>query len=215
MPLPAIKEQFAAVRRDSVPALSYRIAQIARAANAAVMAIEPKPLGYLRTVDGVAGAPEEAVRPHGLIVYQYQRLDLVIEFALDALRTLSPRLSGSYSEAHTVFINGQPAQAPYVISADDNVIIANTQPYARKIEVGHMKMSVPGTDHVYAQAEQIVGERFDDLVQVKFTFVALPNGDALAGQFRRGIQPQSRRRLQRDTRRGASPMFPALTFKLK
>src|SRR5690349_14974747 len=109
MAVPALRDQFAAVKSGSAREISSRIAEIAKLANAGIMALEPVPTGFVRTVDGVEGAPEEAVRPDGLIVYKYQRIDTVVEFALDTLRALSPKLTGAYQEAHTVFINGAPA----------------------------------------------------------------------------------------------------------
>lgn len=214
MTVPAIRDQFVAVRQGSLRQLNERVVEIAKWANAGVMALEPKPVGYIRIVDGVAGAVEEMVKPNGIIIYKYQRLDIIIEFALETLRKLSPRLSGAYVEAHTVYINRAPVQPPYVISSTDEVMISNPEPYARKIEVGHMKMKVPGTDHVYSQAQQIVAREFGSLVSVQFNFVSLPAG-ALSGRFTKGAQPQSRKRLQKDTRSGAKPEFPALIFKLR
>lgn len=196
----ALRDQFAAVRKNTQAQLGARILMIAEAANAAIMALPPQPHGYVRTIF-----------PNNLIVYEYQRSDLVIEFALDVLRSLSPRLSGAYQEAHTVYVNGVAVQAPYQFSSTDSVMIANPEPYAREIEVGHMKMRVPGTDHVYQQAQRVVNRAYGDQVLVEFNYVALPSA-SLAGKFRRGVQPQSRRRLQKDTRQGASPMFPALIF---
>lgn len=215
MVLPAVRDQFALAKQGGLRQLNQGIVDLAKWANAGIMALEPKPVGYVRVVDGSVGLPEEAVKPNGIIVYKYQRLDIVIQFALETLRTLSPRLTGAYQEAHTVFINHSPAQAPYVISSADDVMISNTEPYARKVEVGHMKMKVPGTDHVYQQAQQIVNREYQGIVSVEFNYVPLPSADALAGRFTKGIQPQSRKRLQKDTRRGATHEFPALLFKLK
>lgn len=160
--VPAIRDQFAAAKKNTRIELGSRILAIAEAANAAIMALPPQPHGYIRTIF-----------PNNLIVYEYQRSDLVVEFALDVLRSLSPRLTGAYQEAHTVFVNGVAVQPPYNFYATDDVVISNLEPYARKIEIGKMKMTVPGTDHVYQQAQQIIAREFAGLVTVQFTWRSL------------------------------------------
>lgn len=213
--VPALRDQFAAARKGTQSQLTSILAMIAKEANAGIMRLEPRPAGFVRTVDGAVGAPEEAVKPDGLIVYDYQRLDIVVQFALDTLRTLSPHRSGAYQEAHTVMINHAAVSPPYAISPTDEVMIVNPEPYARKIEVGHMHMLVPGTDRVYQQAKQVIDRTYQELVETEFTYVDLPDAQNLAGRFSPGVQPQSRVRLQKDTRRGAAPQFPALIFHLR
>lgn len=173
MAVPALRDQFAAAKQGSLQQLNGRLVDIAKLANAGIMALDPKPVGFIRIVDGITGRREEAVKPNGIIVYQYQRLDIVIDFALDTLSKLSPRSSGDYAAAHTAFVNGIAVQPPYVIGASDDVAISNLEPYARKIEVGKMHMTVPGTDHVYQQAQQIVQRQYGALVTVEFTWRSL------------------------------------------
>lgn len=206
MAVPAIRDQFALARKNSLAQLNGRIVTIAKQANAAIMNLEPRPAGFVRTVDGIAGAQEEAVKPNGLIVYDYQRLDLVVAFALDTLRMLSPKKSGAYVEAHTVFINGRAAQPPYVISARDDVAISNPEPYARKIEIGRMQMRIPGTDHVYQQAQQVVARAWANLVNVEFTWrsLSLKTGSPLIVSKKKGR-----------TGEHALQSQPALVFTLK
>lgn len=161
--VPALRDQFAAVKQNTRAQLGAQILAIAEAANAVIMMMPPQPHGYIRTIF-----------PDGpLIVYEYQRSDLALEFALDVLRSLSPRLTGAYQEAHTVFINGVAVQPPYQFSPSDDVVISNLEPYARKIEVGKMKMTVPGTDHVYQQAQQIIAREYAGLIDVQFTWRSL------------------------------------------
>lgn len=191
--VPAIRDQFAAAKRQSLAQLGSNILAIAEAANAAIMALPPKPHGYVR-----------AIFPNNTIVYEYQRSDLAVEFALDVLRALSPRKSGAYQEAHTVFVNGAAVQPPYQFNPTDDVVISNLEPYARKIEIGRMKMSVPGTDHVYQQAQQIIQREFAGLIDVKFTWRSL----SAAGSRPRVVTKKKGR-----TSEHALQSQPALVFK--
>jgi hypothetical protein len=52
----------------------------------------------VRHVDG-ALAPEEAVKVGGVIVYDYNRLDLVKKLALEILKEFSPDKTGDYIAA--------------------------------------------------------------------------------------------------------------------
>lgn len=193
------------------------LAEFAKQANAAVMNFDPKPAGFIRTVDGTEGAPEEAVRPNGVIVYQYQRIETAVLAAMDVLRQLSPVASGAYREAHTIYVNdaAQLTSLP-TMTAEDDIAIMNLEPYARKIEVGHMTMKVSGTNHVYQQAQQIIAGRFGNQVRVTTEMRPAPEGGyVLKGSFQRGSGPQARKRLAKDTRAGANLTYPALVFSLR
>lgn len=215
--VPAIRDQFALARKSAMAQVQNNLAEFAKQANAAVMAFDPKPAGFIRMVDGVAGAPEEAVKPNGVIVYRYQRIEEAVLAAMDVLRQHSPVLSGVYRDAHTIYVNGE-AQLERLptMTADDEVMITNLGPYARKIEVGHMTMKVSGSSHVYQQAQQIIAGRFGNQVKVRFEMRPAPQGGyVLKGRFSRGVGPSARKRLAKDTRRGAELTYPALVFSLR
>lgn len=217
MALPALRDQFALARKSAMAQLNSNLADFAKQANAAVMAYDPKPAGFIRTVDGSVGAPEEAVKPNGVIVYQYQRIEVAVLAAMDVLRQVSPVASGAYRDAHTIYVNGQAQLTTLpTMTADDDVIITNLEPYARKIEVGHMHMAVSGTDHVYQHAQQVIASRFGNQVKVIFAMRPAPQGGyVLKGSFSRGVGSQARKRLAKDTRAGAQLTYPALVFSLR
>src|SRR4029077_1061871 len=75
------------------------------------------------------------------IVYNYRYLLDLIRFALDELRRQSPVISGKYKDSHTVYLNDQPIgdNIPKTINAGDRIYIANPVPYARRLEIGHIK----------------------------------------------------------------------------
>jgi hypothetical protein len=116
----------------------------AKRLHAEVMRTPPKPTGFRRHVDGVE-APEEAVRLGGVIVYDYNRMDVVKKLALEILKEFSPHLSGEYRSGHRV-----------VMDTPTEVRITNTVPYSRVVEIGKRGSTVirfkNGGAHVYERA---------------------------------------------------------------
>jgi hypothetical protein len=146
-----------------------------------VMLADPRPQSFSRTVDGVLGAPEERVRPDGRIVYRYSRLEEVVRFAMETLFDLSPVLSGAYRNAHTLFLNGVAVADLREWRAGDEVIITNTMPYARKIDLGVMRMRVPGSSRVYEQAVTIARRRFGNTARIIYDWRGFMGGATVAG----------------------------------
>ena len=93
------------------------------------------------------------------------------------------------------------------------VMIVNTQPYARKIEVGHMHMSVEAG--VADDAVLIVRRRFGNVAEIRKTMTTIPGGYILKGVFTKGIRKFARTKLRRDTQAGAEMTYPALTISLR
>lgn len=162
------------------------IAAFARREHAKVMKASPQPSSFRRFVDGREGAPEDSVKAFGVIEYHYQRLGEIVQAAMDALFDLSPVLSGDYRRAHTLFVGGVAVSnlQGWRPESGDEVYIANPLPYARKIELGKMTMRVPGTELVYAQAQQILRRRFGNLAAIKFSFVTVVDGVLHTGRHR-------------------------------
>lgn len=153
-------------------------AAFARRAHATVMAAAPRPSGFVRYVDGAKGAPEDAVKPNGVIVYDYLRIPEVARVAMELLFERSPVLSGLYRKSHTLFLNGAAVPNLAGWRPGDQVAISNPAPYARKIEVGSMKMRVPG--HVYELVAQTLKQRFGNIANIGFTYRGLAGGPGSA-----------------------------------
>lgn len=170
---------FKAAARETVEETRQALVALAMTEHAKVMLTAPRPARFTRVVDGVEGAPEDAVKLGGQIVYRYHRLDDVVRFAMETLFELSPVLSGEYRLGHTIFVDG--AAAPNLAQWDGRgeIMIANVLPYARKIEIGKMKMRVPGSDHVYEQAAYVVAKRYGNSAAVYFTYRGIAGGSAL------------------------------------
>lgn len=135
----------------------------AKRLHAEVMRAPPKPLGFVRHVDGVE-APEEAVRVGGVIVYDYNRIDLVKKLALELLEEFSPRLSGEYIAGHRV-----------VVDTPTEVRITNTVEYSRVIELGargQTKLRIQKGGHVYEKTFRRLKNNPDvgNSVKIEFAF---------------------------------------------
>lgn len=165
-----VSSQFATAIRGTQDEVRKWMVATAKREHMKVMNTEPRPGYFKRIVDGVEGAPEESVSFGGYILYNYPRLTLVAEYALEVLRDLSPIDSGQYYANHTLLLNGNPVEHLDAWEPGDDAIIINPLPYARKIEVGAMTMRISGTDYVYAQAARRVRARFGNFANVQFTF---------------------------------------------
>lgn len=181
MRLQPISEQFKLARVGSLAQFQRFVVATAKREHSRIMNSDPKPAGFKRYVDGVLNIPEEKVKPLGIILYEYQRLDLVVQFAMETLFDKSPVLSGAYRNGHTIFLNGAPVSNLKNWKSGDDLVISNYLPYARKIELGKMTMRVPGTDHVYAQSIKIVNGRYGNVVKVFFSYRNITLGAGKSG----------------------------------
>lgn len=183
----AISQSFSVAKQGTLEETQKILARFAKRAHGAVMQMAPRPTSFTRFVDGRKGAPEETVKPFGIITYFYPRIDIVAQAAMDALFDRSPVLSGRYRNSHTLFLNGQAVTNLQNWKPGDEVSISNPLPYSRKIEVGSMNMRVPGTDMVYQQAVRIVNSRFGNLAKILFTYRAVI-GRKMGGSSKRELR---------------------------
>jgi hypothetical protein len=194
-------------------AIAAALAQFARdELSKAVREGEGSPI-YDRYVNTFYGRDESDVVPPGPILYVFHWWNEIIPFALDTLQKRSPVRSGRFKTSWFVMVNGQRVIDYTSIPIGAEVIITNDQPYARKIEVGFMKMSVP---HAVADdARKTIMSRLGNMVEVRKTMITLPNGYTLKGVFKRGIRQHSRTKLRRDTQAGAQMTYPALRITMR
>jgi hypothetical protein len=172
----ATSEVFRIAGQQTVEATRKLLIRTAKAKNAEVMNRDPRPATFTRYVDGRQGASEDTVEATGTIVYRYPRLEMVAQFAMETLFDLSPVLSGDYRNSHTLFLDGVPVSDLNGWRQGDEISISNPLPYSRKIEVGKMKMRVPGTDQVYQQARKKVMSRYGNIAKIDFTYRAFMGG---------------------------------------
>lgn len=160
------------------------VVRTAKREHSRVMNTPPRPVYWRRYVDGVEGAPEEAVK--NVVHYFYPRLDVVTQYAMEVLFELSPVLENVYRRSHILMLNGTPVASVKEWAPGDEIIIGNMVPYARKIEVGAMTMRVPGTDHVYQQAAKKVRARYGQFAKITFTFRGVIAGRAVNPHYAKG-----------------------------
>ncbi|MCK1577803.1 hypothetical protein [Bradyrhizobium sp. 174] len=168
---------------------------------------------YDRYVNGRSGVAEEAVVPPGPILYVFHWWREIIEFALQTAVERSPEKSGDYKKSWFIMTPGGVIKSFDEIPINSTVILTNNQPYARKIDVGHMRMSVP--PGVVEDVRKAVMSKFGNFVSAKRTLIPLPGGYTLKGRFRRGYRPFARTKLRPDTMPGAQMTYPALVLTMK
>lgn len=187
---------------------------------------------YDTFVDGREGAREETTRPGGSTVYRFNSWGEILRESMLQLAMASPTESGDFVRAWTVAVNGKPWTGAYEdIPLDADVMIVNPLPYARKAEVGGMKLSVPA--HPIERARQRLLRKLQNVYFGK-TFVFLPASFAtlgyetpyiLQGHAHRIPVQQSRRSSafrqgkmflapRKDTMKGQQVTYPALTISL-
>lgn len=193
------------------PALNAELARYARASLKEVIDNGEASSSYDKYVNGRFGAEEETVKAPGPIVYYFIYWQPIIEFALEFLRKRSPVKTGRYQDSHVVMIGSQVITDYSSIASDEIVTIVNTQPYSRKIEVGHMQMSAERG--VYKDAQKAIMGRFGGAagaIGSRVTSVLLPGGYILKGRFRRGFRKYARTGLKADTQAGQPMRYPAI-----
>lgn len=163
----------------SPEASAARFAAIARARRDEVIQSGQASERYDTFVDGRQGAREETTRPGGAVEYRFNSWGEIIRAALLELAMASPQDSGDFIRAWMVAVNGRPWVGEYEdIPMDADVIIVNPLPYARKVEVGAITLSVPA--HPVERVRQRMMRKFRNAFFSK-TFVFLPASFATLG----------------------------------
>jgi len=175
-------EQFRIAALATREATQRVLVDTAKREHARVLNTEPRPTRFTRTVDGRRNAAEETVKPDGIIVYDYPRMHEIVQVAMNTLFDLSPVLSGDYRNAHTIYVDGNPVSNIKDWDGTGEIVILNHVPYSRKIELGKMRMRVPGTDHVYEQAEYVLNQRYSNVARISFTYRGIAGGYIAKGK---------------------------------
>lgn len=148
-------------------------------------------------VDGVKGAALAGVKPDGIVRFEFNYLGEIARFVLDTLRQRSPyrdKKPGAkppthYRDVHAIFLDGNEiADVPTEIPGDAELVFANLQPYARKIERG---LSWQAKDGVYEIVAGIAKRRFGNTAMVRFTYREFP-GAGPGGPYARHPRPSRR-----------------------
>jgi hypothetical protein len=167
---------------DLEPAAIQRtLAAYARQSVAEMISSGQAPARYERFVNNRAGASEESVQLPGPIVYVFTNWKLVIETALTELKRRVPsgksrRSKGAggkgYKDSFLVVVGGRVVVDYASIQPDAEVIILNSAPYTRKMEVGGNKT---GARH-FDLTEGVLRRRFNGAFDVGTKFLKVTGG---------------------------------------
>lgn len=193
-------------------AISSALAQFAKQDVQRAIAAGEASERFDRYVNGRKGAAEETVRAPGPIVYEFIHWPRIVQMALAELVKRSPKRSGRYADSFFVLADSKPVTDFAAIPIDAEVVIANAQPYTRKIEVGAMKMSVPPRH--FDQAKSAMARAFgrDAGFNFETRFLNIPAGiHALVPYVLKGGSGR-RGRTDKDRRAGSKLTYPALVM---
>jgi hypothetical protein len=157
-------------------ARSARLARVAQTALASLQAVGRASHTYRLAVDGRPAADESVVRGDGTgrILYSFSYLPEAVEFALDFLRARAPVRSGLYARSWYIIVGDKFTLASQISLADipptAEIIIGNTQPYNRKVDVQRngarpLRFSVPPGE--YDDCVAALKQRFGNTMQAK------------------------------------------------
>lgn len=166
----------------SPAARSEVLAEFAKATLAETSAQNARVLGrtppHVTYVDGVAGAPESAVRPEGRIVYEFELVTDLLAFVDRTLREHSPVRSGRYARSHQLLADGKPVDDVTEVPVASEYLFVNSQPYARKIEGNARRkpLSAKAPQGVYQVVAAMAAARYGNIAAVKYTMSSVRGG---------------------------------------
>lgn len=160
----------------------------------------------------------ETVKLPGPIVALFDYRRKIAAEALLALIKASPVVSGAYRDSHTLFLNGAPVAGRLPeLGPQDELMITNTVPYARRIEIGKTKSGRPFVRQVPPRIyETVAGQmtrRGGILVNVRFAYVSLPGGFVARGRLSSHYGVRDARgglRLRKRPQQSGAIRYPAL-----
>jgi hypothetical protein len=206
--------QFDAVIAQVKALTQQQIASEAKRLHGEIMRTDPRPLNFVRHVDAVKDGPEESVKLGGVIVYDYNRLDIVAKRALEILRDISPvgrgrdPHPGLYRDSHRLFIDGHAVDNLSAWQPGQEISITNTVIYSPIIELGGKggkKFKIDGGGRVYFRAAQILRRDPDvkGAADIQMTFRAVFGGTQV-NQLSQGATPIKRGSSGRFVERGGT-----------
>lgn len=163
----------------------------AKEGNAETLREQRQRNGYTPDFIAYANTPSntniDAVIIPGPIVFTYRYHREIISEALRELRAASPFVSGDYIRSHLLFVNGVQFDELPQVKSGDVVMIANTQPYARRLEIGKTKsgrafiLQVP--DRIYERVARNLKSRYRQVAQITFGYTDLPGSFIARGKL--------------------------------
>lgn len=160
--------------------------------------------------DGVRGAPIEAAER--LVVVEYGYLREVVAETLRSLVARSPKTTGRYARSFVVMVGGQEIESLEQIPHDAaEVVIVNTQPYARRLEVGKRADGRPFVVRVnpaiVEETAITAARRFGNVAELRFAYFDLTDPYVLRNDGTAGRRGRVR---WKDRRAGRPVRYPGI-----
>lgn len=160
-------------------------------------------------VDGHRRARIEEAEARSTIVIEYEYLREAVVEILRALAARSPQRSGRYLRSFMVIVDGQrTADYEDVKHNSREIVIVNTTPYSRRLEVGKRKDGRPFVIQVrpkiIEQTAMAASRRFGNIARVRPTYVTADQYPDLPA-YVVGVERGRRRKLVREPMR-----YPAI-----
>lgn len=161
-------------RHCSPQAVARLLAQTARDGTAELIRSRRASPRFIRYVDGRANAAAESVKANGVIVDVFDNWGDIITFAIAFLRKRAPHDSGDYVKSFFLGLDGKMVDAdafnPRTVGSLSEVIIGNTQPYNRLVDVqlagrNRIRFSVP--EDIFRDAGRAIEREFKRAVMAR------------------------------------------------
>jgi hypothetical protein len=160
------------LKEDLSPqARSAALASIARAGLAEAQETNRKALGRVppheTVVDSRRGGDIDAVKPDGVIVFEFELLDDLFGWIDLQLIKHAPVLTGKFRRSFVLFADGVEIDPDGPLPQAREFSYVNVQPYARKIERGHSSQAPNGVFQVVAA---LANTRFGNMANIRFSY---------------------------------------------
>jgi hypothetical protein len=151
-------------------------------------------------VDGRISDTLEGLKVPGSVVVEYEVVSDLVEQMMIYLRRTAPVLTGRFRDTIWIYADGVRVMDPAQTVGAEEIIIAPTTAYARKIERGQGQF--PGK--LFENAAKYAQKKFrGGGVSVKFTFADITGGDTHLGRWARKRTGRNRHQQARDRRNPA------------
>jgi hypothetical protein len=155
--------------------VSARFAKFAAAQIAAIDADNAAAVGHALPrqtfVDGTESDNLSRVRPDGVIVAQWTLTTEVVRYVYDKIVATAPKLSGRFAKSQRIYADGVEVETPEQAVGAEEVVIASTVPYARKIEGGFSKTGgawATNQNGVYHAVAAMASAKYGNIAKIKF-----------------------------------------------
>jgi hypothetical protein len=162
-------------------------------------------------VDGGKSENLDAVKPDGVIVFEFELLADTFGWVEKLLEEASPVKTGRYQRSHIFLADGQPADPDAPPPAQEYVFV-NTQPYARKIEKGQSQKAPEG---VYQVVAGMASRRLSNVASVKFGYRSINTGALAKWAAGTGLQRRPHPHKRQADRESWLTRQPAIIVSLK